>query len=145
MTERLGNFLVEVTDSPRGRALFIIIVGCLAGIVEFVIHRTIERVLQNEPLNSIVDSMTIAVVVAIISLIEVQAVHHRRRKVIEDMRIVRELNHHVRNALQIIQYASRFPEERQQVQIIDESVARIDATLKDLFPGMDDPSNPARK
>jgi uncharacterized membrane protein len=143
MLDRLGNYLVELTDSPRGRVCFITIVAFSAGLLEFLVHQLIKHLVENEFLSIILDSLTIASAVAFISFIEVQAVQKRRRKVIEDMRVVRELNHHVRNALQVIQYASRLPEEKQQVEIIDASVARIETTLKELFPRLDDPRTPS--
>lgn len=136
MLERIGNFLVEVTDSRRGRILFVLASAFLAGLLEYVVHLTISYYVKSPSLALAIDSVTIALLIAAIAGVEVEAVHHRRRKVIDDIRVVRELNHHVRNALQIIQYASRLPEQRQQVVIIDESVARIDATLKELFPQM---------
>jgi hypothetical protein len=144
MLARLGNFLVEMTDTRRGRILFVSIVSCIAGLLEYFVHRIIDYFVDPAALVIVLDSLTIAFVIAALTTIEIQAVQQRRRKVNDDVRIVRELNHHVRNALQIIQYASRLPEERRQVEIIDESVARIDTTLKELFPSsIDEPASSA--
>ena len=49
------------------------------------------------------------------------------------METVAELNHHVRNALQVIRESHYLPEDR-QAQAVMESVDRIDRTLKHLFP-----------
>jgi hypothetical protein len=49
------------------------------------------------------------------------------------MEKVAELNHHVRNALQVIRDSHLLPEER-QAQAVIESVERIDRTLRHLFP-----------
>lgn len=142
MLDRLGTFLVEITDAPSGRISLILVLALLAGIFEWTIHDLIQYFAPAPDIARILDSSTIAFLIAAITWIEIQAVQQRRRRVLEDLRIVSELNHHVRNALQVIQYASRVPEAKQQVQIIDESVERIDATLKELFPTIDRKDKP---
>lgn len=44
---------------------------------------------------------------------------------------VSELNHHIRNALQMITY-SRYAPEEQQLHIVEEATIRIDAVLKEI-------------
>lgn len=139
MLDRLGTFLVEVSDTRRGRVLLVLAIAAIASTIEYVLHITVVTFVPHQGLGRILDSLTIGIVIAIITSIEIKAVHQRRTKVMDDMRVVRELNHHVRNALQIISYAARVPETKQQVAIIDESIARIDSTLKQLFPTIDEP------
>jgi pilus assembly protein TadC len=139
LLDRLGTFLVEVSDTRRGRILLVLGIAAIASTLEYLLHLLIVAYVPHTGLGRILDSVTIGIVIGIITIIEVNAVHQRRNKVIEDMRVVRELNHHVRNALQIISYAARVPETKQQVAIIDESIARIDSTLKELFPTIDRP------
>jgi hypothetical protein len=139
LLDRLGTFLVEVSDTRRGRILLVLAIAAIASAIEYILHIAIFTYIPHQGLGRLLDSLTIGVVVAIITIIEIKAVHQRRTKVMDDMRVVRELNHHVRNALQIISYAARVPETKQQVAIIDESIARIDSTLKELFPTIDQP------
>ena len=42
-----------------------------------------------------------------------------------------ELNHHIRNALQIITY-SRYAPQDQQLRIVEEAAVRIDAVLREI-------------
>jgi uncharacterized membrane protein len=51
----------------------------------------------------------------------------------QEMHTVAELNHHVRNALQVIRDSHLLPEDK-QAQAVIESVERIDNTLRRLFP-----------
>ena len=139
MLDRLGTFLVEVSDTRRGRVLLVLAIAAIATALEYLSHVAIVSYVPHAGLARLLDSITIGIAIAIITSIEVKAVQQRRRKVMDDMRVVRELNHHVRNALQIISYAARVSETRQQVTIIDESIARIDSTLKELFPAIDRP------
>jgi hypothetical protein len=137
LLDRLGTFLVEVSDTRRGRILLVLAIALIASSIEYLLHIAIVAYVPHVGMGRLLDSLTIGIVIAIITIIEVKAVQQRRNKVMEDMRVVRELNHHVRNALQIISYAARVPETEKQVAIIDESIARIDSTLKELFPTMD--------
>ena len=139
LLDRLGTFLVEISDTRRGRILLVLAIAAIASVIEYLLHIAVVTFVPEEALGRILDSLTIGIVIAIITAIEIKAVQQRRNKVFEDMRVVRELNHHVRNALQVISYAARVPETKQQVAIIDESVARIDSTLKELFPHIDKP------
>ncbi|HEY6971082.1 MAG TPA: hypothetical protein VJA94_17865 [Candidatus Angelobacter sp.] len=52
------------------------------------------------------------------------------------MRMIAELNHHIRNALQVIRYAggSKSSSDASQLQLINEAVARIDWALREVLP-----------
>jgi hypothetical protein len=59
----------------------------------------------------------------------------RRRRILKYMRQVDSLNHHVRNALQtIVLHAEASAEERASLDMVRNSVHRIDETLRDAFP-----------
>jgi hypothetical protein len=62
----------------------------------------------------------------------------RRRYLVERLDTIGLMNHHVRNALQSIQYA-RYT--RDDVQIIEDAVARIDWALREILPGRQVPSS----
>ena len=53
----------------------------------------------------------------------------------EYLRVVAEMNHHIRNALDVIQMAAAATGQQGaiQVQVITESVARIDWALRELL------------
>ena len=52
------------------------------------------------------------------------------------MRTIAELNHHIRNALQVIRYAggAKSSSDASQLQLINEAVARIDWALREVLP-----------
>jgi len=54
----------------------------------------------------------------------------------ERIRTIADLNHHIRNALQIIRYAgdSRTALDATQLQLINEAVARIEWALREVLP-----------
>ena len=141
MLQRLGYFLVESSDDALGRALLVYAVGLLAGIVAFAADFLIEHIAPSHASEYV--ALVIGIAFSIITFIEVQAVQQRRKKVFDDIRTVAALNHNVRNALQSIQYAAHLAQPSEHLDIIKESVRRIDETLKSLFPAIDeDPPSP---
>jgi hypothetical protein len=142
LLKRLGNLIVETTDDALGRALLVYGIGLFAGLVAFAADFAVKTIAPSHASEYL--ALVIGVAFGIITFIEVQAVQHRRRKVYDDVRTVAALNHNVRNALQSIQYAAHLSTPSENIQIINESVRRIDETLRDLFPAMDQESPPPR-
>jgi hypothetical protein len=58
----------------------------------------------------------------------------RYRATLDKIRVIAEMNHHVRNALQAIAL-SPYAEKSQQIQLIDESAQRIQWALREILPG----------
>ena len=58
----------------------------------------------------------------------------RRKLVRERLRTIAEMNHHIRNSLQIITYATAADTE-ESVELIRDSVERIEWALREVLPG----------
>ena len=59
-----------------------------------------------------------------------------RREIMRDrLRIIAEMNHHIRNALQVITYATAVGKDDESVELIRSSVERIEWTLREVLPG----------
>ena len=58
----------------------------------------------------------------------------RRKLVRERLRTIAEMNHHIRNSLQIITYATAADTE-ESVDLIRDSVERIEWALREVLPG----------
>jgi hypothetical protein len=62
-------------------------------------------------------------------------VRGRRRRLIEYVRRVADLNHHIRNALQVLVYqASLTHADPEQIEQVESAVRRVDAALHEIFP-----------
>lgn len=61
----------------------------------------------------------------------------RYRALMDKVRVIAQMNHHVRNALQTIAF-SRFADATKQVQMLDESTKRIQWALQEILPGEDE-------
>jgi hypothetical protein len=60
---------------------------------------------------------------------------HRREIMRERMHTIAELNHHIRNALQVIKFAGGVnPPDAVQLQLINEAVNRIEWALREVLP-----------
>jgi len=57
----------------------------------------------------------------------------RHRALLNKLRIIAAMNHHVRNALQTISYA-HYTEQEKQIKLIGESVNRIQWALREILP-----------
>lgn len=58
----------------------------------------------------------------------------RRKLVRERLRTIAEMNHHIRNSLQVITYATAADTD-QSVELIRDSVERIEWALREVLPG----------
>ena len=59
----------------------------------------------------------------------------RRHLISERLRTIAEMNHHIRNALQVITYASAAQNQADSVDLIRSSVERIEWALREVLPG----------
>lgn len=70
---------------------------------------------------------------------------HRHKTVIRQMRVIAEMNHHVRNALQPILYSPYVNEQAEQIKIIQESTQRIQWALREILSGEAEKIPPHKK
>lgn len=59
----------------------------------------------------------------------------RNRELIRRLEIIRLMNHHVRNSLQVIAYASSGEDRTQHVEKVRNAIERIDWALREVLPG----------
>ena len=59
----------------------------------------------------------------------------RRDLIRERLRTIAEMNHHIRNALQVITYATAAGKDDESVELIRSSVERIEWALREVLPG----------
>jgi hypothetical protein len=70
---------------------------------------------------------------------------HQHKLVLARMRVIAEMNHHVRNALQPILYSPFLQEQAEQVRTIQEGTRRIEWALREVLPGEAEPAPPESK
>jgi len=70
---------------------------------------------------------------------------HQHKLVLARMRVIAEMNHHVRNALQPILYSPFLQEQAEQIRTIQEGTRRIEWALREVLPGEVEPAPPESK
>ena len=126
----------------KGRAIYSFGLGF--GI--FVLGVTLRTLLDNWGVTGVtaaVDDLLIGILSGILVFIYER---HQHKLVLEKMRVISEMNHHVRNALQPIIYSPYLKEQAEQVRIIQEGTRRIEWALREVLPGADTgPANPKER
>jgi len=59
----------------------------------------------------------------------------QRRNIIKKLEVIRQMNHHVRNSLQVISFAASVPQQEQTMEQIQGAVERIEWALREVLPG----------
>lgn len=117
----------EIRSLSRRVGISILLGGIIAAI-----GSTLEAILDH---HSIIGSESLDdIVIGIIAAIVVFAYEQRRHKaILNKVRVIAAMNHHVRNALQAISYAP-YTEQEKQIYLIGESVQRIQWALREILP-----------
>jgi len=123
-------------QSSRSRDVFVVL---LVVLVVSVIGFAFDRLLLREGVHR-VDIMALSNGLTGIAagLLYLQVTHverERRAATQERLRTIAEMNHHIRNALQVIAYASSTTDSAQSVELIRSSVERIEWALREVLPG----------
>jgi hypothetical protein len=121
--------------SLKGRALYSFGLGF--GI--FLLGVTLRTLLDNlavSGMTALVDDLLIGILAGVLVFAYER---HQHKIILERMRVISEMNHHVRNALQPIMYSPYLQEQAEQVRTIQEGTRRIEWALREVLPG-DDPA-----
>lgn len=110
----------------------------LAGLVVFVIGAGLDWLLVREHESrrlTIEISDTLAAVVASALVFRLlQYEHERRRRLRQKLEVIAEMNHHIRNALQVISFSAASSGDQRQLEAIRESMKRIQWALREILP-----------
>jgi hypothetical protein len=117
----------------KGSAIFSF--GLCCGI--FLLGVALSTLLQSwrvSGMTAAVDDLLIGVLAGVLVFAYER---HQHKLVLEKMRVIADMNHHVRNALQPIMYSPYLKEQAEQVRIIQEGTRRIEWALREVLPGED--------
>ena len=133
MRYRLAKAVAELTDSPGNTVVASFLVGACAGALEYFAHHLAMRIGISDTVHTFFDAGIIGIAATLLIWFLFSATRERRQRVLENMRVIAELNHEIRNALQVIVY-SHHDADAEHSAVVMNSVQRIDRTLKELFP-----------
>lgn len=131
-----GNRIANLCDSRLGFVCSAGFAAVLAGCTEFAVHEALTRLSAPEVFHAALDALLMGLATAIMTSFLLLAIRERHRRMLQEVRRVAELNHNVRNALQVIVHSQYLPKSEQDADAILDSVQRIDDSLRDLFPAI---------
>lgn len=111
-------------------------ISALLGMSISGIGIVLEAFAENHPILSLdsLDNISTGILAALLVFAYEQK---RYRAAMDKLRVIAEMNHHVRNALQGIVGCRVYSEQDRQMQLIVQSVKRIEWALREVLPGED--------
>lgn len=108
-------------------------ISFLIGLVIALTGSTLEAIIGHHTMLSVesLDDIIVGVLAAVIAFAYEQRRYHA---IMDKVRVIAAMNHHVRNALQAISYVP-YAEQEKQIKMIHDSVARIQWALREILPG----------
>lgn len=122
-------------DGRAGRTLRGLGVLLLVAVVGFIFDRVLVR--EGVPRTDIlIESNLLTGIVAAVFYAYLSRYEVERRKLVQQrLRTIADMNHHIRNALQVITYAASSQKRDDSVEMIRSSVERIEWALREVLPG----------
>jgi len=106
--------------------------GTFFAIDDFLDHLMLRLTSANIALE-ISDAITAVLIGALVSQL-VLLYRQRQQQAQARVQRIAEMNHHVRNALQVINYWSLAEKEKRQVELVQDAVNRIQWALREVLP-----------
>jgi len=98
----------------------------------------LDRVLRYEGVPGrdllFLSDFLVGAVAAILVFVMAQVEERKQKAVAERLTVIAEMNHHIRNALQVIAYQSSFREDKKEIDAINDAVNRISWALRKILP-----------
>lgn len=126
---------------PRTRPIRewrILLYAVIAGLVMFVIGVGMDMMVVREGETRLIafavsDGLAAAVAGILVYRL-LQYEQERRKRLRHKLAVISDMNHHVRNALQVISFHAYSNADREQIEAIRESMERIQWALKEILP-----------
>ncbi|OLC91077.1 MAG: hypothetical protein AUH86_21595 [Acidobacteria bacterium 13_1_40CM_4_58_4] len=129
LKESLSNRMTRDRVTPA------LMIGGALFLFSFGIHFLLLK-LRVPAAATVLDDLAIAVLGALLFFLYVSAIslnqEYKRAK--ERIILITELNHHIRDALTVIQCSRGIADEKDRAHCVEEAVQRIDWVLTDLVP-----------
>lgn len=116
----------------------IVVYAVIAGIVMFIIGIGMDTMVVHEGETRLIafglsDGLAAAVAGFLVYRL-LQYERERRERLRQKLAVISDMNHHVRNALQVISFHAYSNADREQIEAIKESMERIQWALKEILP-----------
>jgi two-component sensor histidine kinase len=134
MFTHLGSLIGQVSDRKRYIALTAISATILVGLFDYIIDSEMSAHGLDIDFHAGLQGAIVGLGAGALLLVVLLGTRTRRQLVTEELRRLAELNHTVRNSLEVIIMAHHFQSEDAHNKIVLECTRKIDEKLKQLFP-----------
>ena len=121
----------------RGWKLALLTIGIFLFVT--IAGSSFDRMLNHDGVRSIIIIATTnaltGIVVAGLFLELVRSVQNRRRLVQARLEVIADMNHHIRNALQVLTYSMAINKNTKETEMMRDSIRRIEWALREVLPG----------
>ncbi len=119
--------------------LKIFLMAVVAALVLFVISTGLDYFLLHDEHDSRIviieaSDALLGVVAGALIFRLLQYERERRARLRQRIAVIADMNHHVRNALQVISFHAYTTTDREQIEAVKESMERIQWALKEILP-----------
>lgn len=124
-------------DELRGwkLALLAFCIFLLVTVSGYGFDRMLNRDRVNRNLITASSNALTGLVVAGLFLELTRAARNRRRLVQARLEVIADMNHHIRNALQVLSYGTATHSNPKETEMMRESINRIEWALREVLPG----------
>ena len=134
MLAGLGESIGRIADKKSWSLIFSLGITALFGLFEFSVDLFLETGGVSQDTRAAVQACIVGIGTGIVSYLLLAARRERRNMVRAELSRVAELNHHLRNSLQIIVGAHYITQDEEHARMMLKTVQAMDQVLKRLFP-----------
>ena len=110
----------------------------LIAVVFFLLGGSSDFWLRQHPARSSVARMHDAPIGSCTGILLLLYERRQRQSIVRTLEVIRLINHHVRNSLQVIWFAASDPEREELATELRNAVERIEGVLREFLPGQRD-------
>lgn len=135
-----GEHPTVTAEPPHSLSnLKIFLMAVVAALTLFVISTGLDYFLLHDEHDSRVviiegSDALLGVVAGVLIFRLLQYERERRKRLRQKIAVIADMNHHVRNALQVISFTAYSTADKEQIEAIKESMERIQWALKEVLP-----------
>jgi hypothetical protein len=143
--QRVESALGAIADSRLETLFASLIAGGVIGVLTLFLGRLVANVIGVRGLAAEAESIVAFVLATVLVFVLFDVARSRRERLMAYVQQVADLNHHVRNALQVIRFQAAISKDGEEaVARINEAITRIDQALKTMYPLIHEGPPPAQ-
>ena len=107
----------------------------LAGLGIFFLGSLTDSWMHQQAARPLIEIMAEASIGVVVGLLVLLYERRQRQNIIRKLEVIRLMNHHVRDSLQVISFAASSPNREELAKEIQAAVDRIEWALREVLPG----------